>query len=228
MAARSSSASTFLSLGANLPAITSSTIMGWFFRVGAGTGTGTDSLFAIGDASNVANVFCNVSTGKYSLFDGNLDHDSTIAIANTTWTHFAMTCSGAGANQLIMYINGTQAATGTLTGVTAATIWFMGDGTGFAEWYNGRVCGAHIFNRALSASEILLASKSIFFGGSMANVVGAYPILSGGSRTADVSGLGHNLIDNGPTSDEADAGTIPISIPYFPVEPARVHTIVRI
>lgn len=80
------------------------------------------------------------------------------------WYHTAGTYNGS---TMIIYINGVQATSksqsGTIT--TNTNTLALGDQPGYSEFYGGRTACARVYNRALSASEILQnynATKSRF------------------------------------------------------------------
>jgi hypothetical protein len=85
-----------------------------------------------------------------------IDNDS--AITNTSWNNITVTSNGT---TIRVYKNGSQlSTTGTIPGITGTTghantrIGGSTNGTG-ANFLNGNIGPAHIYNRALSANEVL-------------------------------------------------------------------------
>ena len=73
-------------------------------------------------------------------------------LANT-WVHLAVTYNGSA---LILYVNGSQAATRAITGsiVTSSQALRIGGSALWGEYFAGRIDEVRIYNRALTASEI--------------------------------------------------------------------------
>jgi hypothetical protein len=205
VAVRGSSASQFLSRAADGLALTSFTIMAWFYRVAPG-GSGDDSAIAFGqDGTNVINVCVLNATNTWGLFDGTNDTNSGVVAALNTWFHLTMTCAGTGANQAGFFVNGKSGGTGQLAaGFTGSNLWFLGDGPTFGELFNGRVAQIKTWTRVLSAAEIIQEKNVPTAVARDSALNGEYALNKGGSHTADTSGNGNNLTDNGTTTDEAD------------------------
>jgi glucose/arabinose dehydrogenase len=70
-----------------------------------------------------------------------------------TWSHLAMTWDGLTRR---LYVNGTQVASGALTGTAAlsASPLRIGGNSIWGEWFAGLIDEVRIYNRALSAAEI--------------------------------------------------------------------------
>ncbi|HET8755685.1 MAG TPA: LamG-like jellyroll fold domain-containing protein [Solirubrobacteraceae bacterium] len=77
---------------------------------------------------------------------------SSVLPANT-WSHLAFTYDGAATR---LYVNGTQVATGTLTGsaLTSSSPLRIGGNSVWGEWFSGAIDEVRIYNRALTATEI--------------------------------------------------------------------------
>jgi glucose/arabinose dehydrogenase len=76
------------------------------------------------------------------------------ALALNTWSHLAMTWDGLTRR---IYLNGTQVASGALTGtaVTSTSPLRIGGNTIWSEWFTGQIDEVRIYNRALSAAEVV-------------------------------------------------------------------------
>ena len=75
------------------------------------------------------------------------------ALPNNAWSHLAMTWDGLTSR---LYVNGTQVASGALTGTaaTSALPLRIGGNTVWSEWFSGLIDEVRVYNRALSAAEI--------------------------------------------------------------------------
>jgi glucose/arabinose dehydrogenase/chitodextrinase len=72
----------------------------------------------------------------------------------TTWTHVALTYDGS---TLQLYVNGSAVASGPASGAvqTNANPLRIGGNVPYGEFFNGRIDEVRVYNRALSASEIM-------------------------------------------------------------------------
>jgi hypothetical protein len=118
---------------------------------------------------------------------------STLATAATgtcvpnVWQHIFVTYNSSGA--MILYINGTSAATATsanLDSHTYSNAIIMGSG---GAYYSGDISDVRVYNRTLSANEV----RSIYYGiGTRSGLVGYYPLAgTAGTYNADFSGNGN-------------------------------------
>jgi hypothetical protein len=75
-------------------------------------------------------------------------------LAANAWSHLAMTWDGTTER---LYVNGTQVATNALGGdaVTSTGALRFGGNTVWGEWFAGAIDEVRIYNRALSAAEIV-------------------------------------------------------------------------
>lgn len=85
------------------------TVQAWIYRAVAGA---THTIAAKGAAST-GWVFQVTSTNVLRFTDTTTNIDTTTTIPAGTWAHVAVVRSGTGANQLKLYINGVDSATGT-------------------------------------------------------------------------------------------------------------------
>ena len=84
---------------------------------------------------------------------------SAVPVAASTWTHLSMTYDGA---NLRLYKNGIQAAVTAATGtVTAGTGSFDIGASQFGEYFMGAIDDARVYNRALSAAEVLALFNAV-------------------------------------------------------------------
>ena len=83
------------------------------------------------------------------------DHEvrGTAQLGLNTWTHVAATYNGSA---LVIYVNGAQAATLSVTGalISATGPLKIGGNAIWGEWFNGLIDEVRIYNRALSTAEI--------------------------------------------------------------------------
>ena len=85
-------------------------------------------------------------------------------LALNTWTHVAMTWDGLTRR---IYVNGTQVASGALTGtaVTSANPLRIGGNTIWSEWFAGQIDEVRVYNRALSVAEVVNDRDTAIGGG---------------------------------------------------------------
>jgi glucose/arabinose dehydrogenase/PKD repeat protein len=76
------------------------------------------------------------------------------ALAADTWTHLAVSYDGS---TMRIYVNGTQVATRAQTGAaaTSSNALMIGGNAVWGEWFAGQIDDVRVFNRALSAAEVL-------------------------------------------------------------------------
>jgi len=96
------------------------------------------------------------------LGDTHKKHTNIFNLPINSWTHIALTWNGT---NYIVYVNGTQSATGTYTGLatlsTYADIANTGNRSDRSEAFDGIIDDVRIYNRALAASEILDVYQSV-------------------------------------------------------------------
>jgi hypothetical protein len=78
----------------------------------------------------------------------------TTALSTTDWTHIAATFDGA---VFRLYVNGTLATAAPLSGqiVTSAGALRIGGNSVWGEFFAGLIDEVRVYNRALTASEIV-------------------------------------------------------------------------
>jgi hypothetical protein len=140
----------------SLDLTTGMTLMGWvsptsvsvswrtvIFKEG-GAGSMDYSLYAGDDAARpIGQVYIG---GEQNAIGA-----ATLPLA--AWTHLAVTYDGA---VLRLFVNGTQAATRSISGQITATTGALriGGNSIWSEWFQGTVDEVRIYNRALSQGEI--------------------------------------------------------------------------
>jgi hydrogenase maturation factor HypE len=84
---------------------------------------------------------------------GDVDTRGTGALALNAWTHVAATYDGA---TLRLYVNGTQAASRSVSGsiATSSGPLRIGGNSVWGEWFQGRIDEVRVYDRALSGAEI--------------------------------------------------------------------------
>ena len=190
----------------------------------------------------------SVSANDYNMFMGaylpyfGLKADGTVIFSNTinsvqqtlystgftssndTWYYLSFTTDYNGTNTTArIYINGVLNNSATFTGAqSAANEYFgIGDGRGTSSWYpfNGKVSNVKVYNRTLSAAEVLQnyeAQKSKFANtivqqGLVLNLDAGNPYSYAGAGTTwyDVSGNNYNgTLTYGPTYTSDNNGAI--------------------
>jgi hypothetical protein len=130
---------------------------------------GTISAWIKADSANVG--FNGIITKQlaWSLFVkdnilisydwGNTAERTTgITVGNGTWNNVAMTFTetvGTPSNNAIIYVNGSPVLTTTVKHVNQTAPVQIGDGNNTSQNFGGNIAQASVYNRVLSASEIL-------------------------------------------------------------------------
>ena len=110
-----------------------------------------------GGWNNRIQIYTNNTSGALGIGLGNLHkkHNNIYNLPLNTWTHIALTWNGT---NYVVYVNGTQQATGTYSGLSTLSSYADIGNTGYRsdrhEAFMGRVDDVRIYNRALTASEI--------------------------------------------------------------------------
>ncbi len=121
--------------------LTTSTVdLTFGFAIAYGTGTIAQSYFIGRYGSNL-----NVGTFGY-------DYNVTTSAQINTWYHIVAVFDGT---NLYGYLNGYLAISGPSTANTIASRFNIGRQTNDSQYWNGKVGEAQIYNRALSANEVL-------------------------------------------------------------------------
>lgn len=144
--------------------------------------------------------------------------------SNDIWYYLSFTTQYDGTNTTAkIYINGVLNNSGVFAGIQneGGNSFAIGDGRGSATWYpfNGKVSNVKIYNRTLTAAEILQnyeAQKlkfinAIIQNGLVLNLDANNPYSYGGAGTTwyDVSGTGNNAtLSSGPTFSSDVGGNI--------------------
>ena len=128
------------------------TVSCWAWKSGA-----SGYRWMIGAWSNTGLLFGRSSTGKFACYLGDAnENQSTFTIPTFGWNHYTITRLGG---VLSMYANANSVFTPTtradsLSAATEFRIGDRGDTVAVQDWL-GYISNIHIYNRALSASEIL-------------------------------------------------------------------------
>ena len=151
------------------------TLSFWMRRTGTNT-SNTNPVqcmagrYTYSNGSNRQYALVTNNAGLISLFyslDGGADAtlSSTVTATNNTWYHVAATLT---ANSRIIYINGTQRATNSATGMTsldqvwpdAFTIGKMDSSAPYDQYFNGTMDEVELAGRAQSADWIKLSYQT--------------------------------------------------------------------
>ena len=110
--------------------------------------TGTDIIWG---ASSSTNIYIVRRVGSN---DSNRDINTNFSGLNVGWHYICVTYDNTGVG-MILYVDTTSIATNTTLGFTSSLTFRIGrDGNG-SDAFNGNVAIVQIYNRALSASEVL-------------------------------------------------------------------------
>lgn len=156
------------------------------------------------DATTNRNYYFGYYDGSNFQPTGSIGAGKGIQITNSTWQNLTFTKSGT---SVIGYLNGVQTYTATATGSTISyqsnrnfRISGIVSGSNFRV-YNGNIVTTYVYNRALSASEVLQnynAQKARFAGittGPDMNILltGTYTPTSDNSRANTYLNIGMNF-----------------------------------
>ncbi len=112
------------------------TIEAWVFRTASGA---AHTIYAKGGAST-GFVFQITSGNLLRFTDTTTNIDSTGTVAANTWVHVAVVREGTGANQLKLYINGTNDGQGTVsTNFNQTEELRIGENRGATEDFSGYI-----------------------------------------------------------------------------------------
>ena len=107
------------------------------------------ALYATNNASQRPNATLTIGADR--------EVNAPAALATNTWTHLAMTYDGAA---MRLYVNGSQVATRNQTGstvVSAGPLQIGGNTIWNSEWFTGAIDDVRLYNRALTATEVVAA-----------------------------------------------------------------------
>lgn len=156
MAVRFDASADALYRTASLPTITSFTIMGWFNVITNRSAYSTFMEYGLFDGGTWYNLSTNATGGTtvtLALTNGSSETlGGTLTVG--TWAHLAMTVSGTGAGQNLVYRNGVLNITGAGSSSPTAVRLYIGSNS-IGEWLNGRAAAVKIWSAALTANEIL-------------------------------------------------------------------------
>ena len=117
----------------------------------------------IGTEHWLGNQYAGSGRTIFDLFTDNklrnFIHGTAINGATTiqtgTWYHAVFTRNSSGLAKI--YLNGVQDATGTISSATPSDLAFEigGDTTLTGRWFNGKIPLCRVYNKALSATEVL-------------------------------------------------------------------------
>lgn len=112
----------------------------------------TYALYATGQTGNRPN-------GTASIGGGDRGVDAPAGLTANTWAHLALTYDGA---TMRLYVNGAQVATRAQTGAMATSNnpLRIGGNSIWGEYFAGQIDEARVYDRALTAAEIVTDSAS--------------------------------------------------------------------
>lgn len=200
----------------NLPTITSMTIMGWYYHIGANVLGVPSALFSFG-AHLTAEYQLEVLTDSDMSLNA---HNFTTGVGGsivptTTWFHAAMTIAGTGAGQFLSYLNAVLDITNSGTASATNSELFIADNGYGEEYWNGRFAAIKIWDAVLTQAEIL-KEKQQYEPVRKTNLNSFYPMIDAATAATDFSGNGRTLTVNGSQTTE-DGPPIPWRLPLSPV-----------
>lgn len=199
MAVRIDASGDGLSRTANIPTITSFTMMAWVYWVSFNT-VGCAFAFGASSGSNYYELY-TTNTGLLRTYNGGSDTSTGVTLSSATWMHLAITVAGTGGSQFLIYKDGALASTQAGNTIpTAAKMWIGNDND--TEWASARFAGIKIYSAVLAAAEIANEMQTIL-PQRYANLNGWYPTFPGATeRLLDYSGSGNNWTAGGTLTDE--------------------------
>jgi hypothetical protein len=140
-----------LSRTTNLPTITGFTMMCWGYIV---TEQDNSIIMSIGASASdyfYATGFSSVS--RIFIWNGSSAADGS-DLASSIWYHVAMTCAGTGANNVIVYVNGSSDITIAGNSNVTQTKMYFGNDRYDNEYFGGTIAAIKVWNAVLSQGEI--------------------------------------------------------------------------
>jgi hypothetical protein len=137
--------------------LTSGSINVWFRGI-QGTQTGTGGYNAIVVKQFAYGLFISGSNLVTYDWGNNVGRNTNTNVANNTWYNACMTfttTTGTPSNNAIIYLNGSPILTTTIRLSNQTVNLFIGYGNSVGQFLVGSVSQTSIYNRALSAQEVL-------------------------------------------------------------------------
>jgi len=133
-------------------------LMIWFYTVATSWGVDVNNLFYQGDASSTTRSSFAIDMDNYPNIQVWTTGDDIILatpFSQTGWANICVTYNGA--TTILVYCNGILYGTKTLAAVlnTGVGQLFLGSAGVYGAYFNGRLSNLLMYNRALSASEVL-------------------------------------------------------------------------
>lgn len=184
------------------------TLMAW---VRPETVSGNDNIFVLSHLTNTAYDACGVSGGVLYVGAANGSFPSSptgSTLSAGTYRHLAMV--RVSTTELRLYLDGvldiTDSTTANVSGRTAIQRMLLGlwqsAGFGASDPYDGRYAYVKAWQAQLSAGEIAI-EMAMAEPGRAAGLYGFWPMEAGSTRSAEFSGSGRVLTENGTLTDEA-------------------------
>lgn len=176
------------------------TVVGWFYPDDNDRG----AVWAFNSNGHNRNLMFwsqdNSSRRFHHWDDTNSYVDSTSQFNNNEWHHVAQVIDGSGNGT--MYVNGTQEATWSNSDTRSADQFSIGqewDGGSTSDYFDGKAKDVRVYDRALSASEVLASMRCI--DQPILGLVGHYTLMESGTNPTflDISGNGNNGTNVGTT-----------------------------
>ena len=188
---------------ANLPSISSFTVMGWIYLVS--DVNNQVGMFRFGNSGPDLNYeLVTLSDGTtLSTWNGAVGASSVSgsALSLATWYHVAITVSGTGAGQFLAYLNGVLDITNNGDATNTAVQLDISQDIGSSK--NIRIAAVKVWSAALSATDIISEMRQ-YAPVRWSDLNAWYPMLNAATDNNDFSGNANNLtITNGsPTTAE--------------------------
>jgi len=132
--------------------VTVGSIFAWFNANGGNTG-----INGIIAKQNAWSLFVWDNTLRTYDWGNNVDRNTGINVDNSSWNYVVMTFTetvGTPSNNAIIYLNGTAVLTTTVKHSNHSVTVQIGEANA-AQHFGGKIASAGVYNRALTAQEIL-------------------------------------------------------------------------
>jgi hypothetical protein len=142
---------------ADLDLTTGVTLEAWVYPTTAGGGAWRTVITKDTAASGTYLLYANTDTNNAGMFVGSTFQQQTTGgptLAANSWTHLTGTYDGS---TIRLYVNGVQVASRAQTQpmTTNNALLSIGGSSVWGEWFAGRLDELRIYNRALTAAEIV-------------------------------------------------------------------------
>lgn len=195
----------------SLPTATSYTACGWYMRRGTGQSDNWNCVWSLLESDTFYHILYTrdgTATNRFSGYFGGFQTGYILTgFSDDVWHFVAITCSGTGAGQGIVYAAATGSSTLSTTNVAGSSVSPVNFGINgnsvWDEWGNSRYSNWMIYDTALTQNQLTRQ----FLSGQYRpliweNLHAWYPMLPGEDRLKDYSGNAKTLTLNSGTITE--------------------------